>query len=460
MTPNQLQPLADDSVGQGRSGGTLSRAWRIARRSMPLILAAAIAGLVAGAAVGAIRQRTYTAEAILAVSPISQTDTQYRGLSVLQDTGQATGDVETLARLVTTPPVAVEAKRLASERGDPNALLGRVTATPIGGSSLVSVRARGASADAAAKLANGFSQGIEVVLDQRLAAEAATMSQRLNAQLAGVNLSQASRTLINARLGELAAASAAGDPTVSIQTAATPPASASSAGPFRLGVIGALAGVVIGFLVALALDAGGRRIRSADQVEDRLGLRVLGSLPAGRGHDDIGETDALRLGLRLLDRARAQDRSAVGVAGLRASDGASGIARRLASSLTAAGHDIALVSRGRPMREGAPEDGRPDDVGRGTFAVVDLPSLEGGGSALRAARRVGAVAIVARRVSASLQDLRNAVELLSSSGIEVLGLVLVEGRVPQTAALEPRHDPSPARSQPDQVPASGNVAVD
>src|SRR5947207_511174 len=158
MTSNQLQPLADDSVGQGRSDGTLSSAWRIARRSMPVILAAVIAGLVAGAAVGMVRQRTYTAEAILAVSPVSQTDTQYRGLSVLRDTGQATGDVETLARLVTTPPVAAEAKRLASEPGDPNALLGRVTATPIGGSTLVSVRARGGSRDEAAKLANGFAQ--------------------------------------------------------------------------------------------------------------------------------------------------------------------------------------------------------------------------------------------------------------------------------------------------------------
>src|SRR5262249_61726796 len=117
----------------------------------------------------------------------------------------------------------------------------------------------------------GFAQALQNGLAGRLAAQAAAISQRLKAQLPTGQLSPASRTLVNNRLGELAAVSAAGDPTVSVETQATPPSSASSAGPFRLGLIGALAGLVVGFLVALALDAGGRRLRSADQGEDRPG---------------------------------------------------------------------------------------------------------------------------------------------------------------------------------------------
>src|SRR5262245_26224058 len=459
MTPNQLEPPADGAVGQGRSDGTLARAWRIARRSLPIIIAATIAGLVAGAAIGVARHRTYTAEAILSVTPVAQQDTQYRGLSVLQDTGQTNGDVETLSRLVTTTPVAVEAKRLTARPDDPNALLGHVSATPIGGSVLVSVRADERSPAAATTLANGFAQAIQNVLDGRIAAQAAAISQRLKAQLDAGQLSPASRALVNNRLGELAAVSAAGDPTVSVETQATPPSGGSSAGPFRLGLIGALAGAVVGFLLALALDAGGRRIRSADQVEDRLGLPVLASLRGGRGQDDVRESDALRLGIRLLHRAQGLDRAAVGVAGLRATDGASGIARRLASSLKAAGHDVALVERERARADGATGDGQPQVRG-GTLAIVDLPSLEGGGMALRAARRAGAAALVARRGSTSLHDLRSAVELLRSSGVDVLGLVLVEGRGSPVLVSETRREAAAAPATSDAVPTRGNVALD
>src|SRR5262249_10185238 len=161
MTRNQLEPLADGAVAQGRSDGTLARAWRIARRSLPIIVAATIAGLVAGAAIGVARPRTYTAEALPSVTPAAHQDPPCRGPSGPQDTGQTNGDVETLSRLVTTTPVAVEAKRLTARPDDPNALLGRVSATPIGGSSLVSVRARGSSPAAATTLANGFAQAIQ-----------------------------------------------------------------------------------------------------------------------------------------------------------------------------------------------------------------------------------------------------------------------------------------------------------
>src|SRR5262249_59093561 len=99
--------------------------------------------------------------------------------------------------------------------------------------SLVSVRARGSSPATATTLANGFAQAIQNVLDGRIAAQAAAISQRLKAQLTTGQLSPASRTLVNNRPRDLAAVSAAADPTVSVETQATPPSSASSAGPFR-----------------------------------------------------------------------------------------------------------------------------------------------------------------------------------------------------------------------------------
>lgn len=276
-------------VREPDSRGGLRRYLAIARDHWRLI--AVIAGLVVVAAVAAVSlsSKTYEAEALLSVSPIATDDPRYEGLNVIRATGVPTRDVETLARLVQTAPVAEQAAQQEGVSGSPSALLGRVSASPIGGSFLVSVTAEAPDAAGAAALANAFAEGTIAVRGAQFRAQVEKVINGLERQLGATGAALPARTqrAFRDRLAQLETIRRADDPSVLLETRATPPTGPSSPGLALVLPIALVVGLLLGFGGAVAVDAASTRLRTESQLLERFDLPVLARIPRAsrRGAD-------------------------------------------------------------------------------------------------------------------------------------------------------------------------------
>ena len=164
--------------------GGLARYLAVARDHWRLMLV--LTACVVGAAILAVQltSKTYEAEALLTVSPVPSQDTRFDGISVIRETSVPGRDVETLARYVRTIPVAQRAAETEGIGGDPQQLLTTVTATPIGGSYLVSVTASADDAERAAAVANAFASGTVEVRSAQFREQVNAAIDRINTQLA------------------------------------------------------------------------------------------------------------------------------------------------------------------------------------------------------------------------------------------------------------------------------------
>lgn len=285
MSPEGAAPQAYDRgwVREPDNRGGLRRYVNIARdhwRLMVVLLACVVGAAIIAVSVSS---KTYQAEAILNVSPVSGNDTRFDGINVIRDSSVPTRDVETLARLVTTIPVAQQAAKEPGVSGSPQGLLGRVSATPIGGSFLVSVQAKGSSADQAAATANAFANGTVAVRSAQFRQQVDTLIRRLNDQIStSAGLPPATRTILDDRLAQLEALRNSNDPTVQLETPATPPASPTSPGLSLVLPIALVVGLLIAFGGAVAVDAAGSRLRTESQLGERFNLPVLARIPRPR----------------------------------------------------------------------------------------------------------------------------------------------------------------------------------
>jgi capsular polysaccharide biosynthesis protein len=410
-------PVNDTSTPAHRpAGGSLGLVMRVAKRWRRLVAATTMVGLLVGLVVGIAREKTYTAEAIVSVAPVSPDEEQYRGLNILRDTGNATRDVETVARLVATRSVAAAAARRVPDEGTPDELLGRVSVRPIGGSALVSIQAQGSNAEAAA-VANAFAAGVTSVLDERLSRQAAGIAERLRSRVRSGQITGDAVAIVQSRLGQLDAARAAGDPTVSADTLAPPPRSPSSAGPALLALIGAVVGALAGLIAAFAQDFGGRKLLSDGQVEDRFGVPVV------RARDLTAERD----GLAALQAAEpfVTTGAPLGVLAVHSRDRSASFVRRLARYLETDGAVRSFDRNGKPFQRR--DDG---ELRAARQPVIALPALDKGSPSLAAAQAIGRVALVARLGGTPAADLGQALRLLGGAGVDVVAVVLNEPQAP------------------------------
>src|SRR5690606_25252878 len=132
-------------------------------------------------------------------------DPRFEGINVIRVTSVPGRDVETLARLVKTIPVARAAAATDGVGGDPQALLARITVAPVGGSFLVSVTAAAPTGEEAAALANAFAQGTIAVRSAAFREQVESRIDSVNAQLASDVLGAGTRAQLNARLDQLQA---------------------------------------------------------------------------------------------------------------------------------------------------------------------------------------------------------------------------------------------------------------
>ncbi|MBX7546745.1 hypothetical protein ABZX95_08080 [Streptomyces sp. NPDC004232] len=275
------------------------------------------------------------------------------------------------------------------------------------------------------------------------------------------------------------------------------PALPSGPGPGTLAVLGLAGGAVLGILLAWLCSALDSRVRSAREVQAALGAPVLGSLPAGPRADDalltVGRTDGARAQAY---RSLAFRTGLSGGAGCllvvtpRADDSAGAVAANLAAAFAECGREVVLVDADPdahglaarlplvPAEErtepdpSLPEGGDLVDAGSaGRFAlcrggrtgrspltdvsqamdqaasgtcppttvVAGRPLLEHPDALVAAQHYAGVVVVTGR--DTRRDDLRQTGELISCSGVRLLGAVIDAGRVRGGAAVLRRVKP-------------------
>lgn len=316
-----------------------------------LVLVASLAG--AGFYL-ATAENVYQAEADLLVTPVPR-ETSTLGLPLIRESSDPTRDVATVARLVTSFPVALRARNKLRLQAGPQTLLRSVKATPVADTSLVEVSAKATDPRAAQNLANAFAQSLVDERTERLHAQLDGLIARLTGEIRALPRdSPTSRDELRAKLNTLTSLRAGGDPTLLVETPASRPRVPVS--PRRtLTVVAALvAGTVLGICAILTLQLLDPRLRREQQLRERYRLPIVARIPAmpRRGSNPLLPTDMPRATLDAYGglsaaltagRGGASGHRTVLVTGASPSEGKTTTAINLAFSLAKAGNSVVLI---------------------------------------------------------------------------------------------------------------------
>lgn len=283
--------MSSSRLGQGRDGPganaggqSLIRYYRILRERVWLIVGCTLLVLVAAVAYVATAPRKYQATAEMLVQATPPNDGVLSTLPVLHQTGDPTEDVLTGASLVTTPRVAATVASALHLRTPPAALLGDVSASPVGQAGLVAVQATASSPAQAQQLANAFVTGT-------VAASTATMHDAINAELPTLT-SQLAAVPAGQRYGpgslgqqvdELQQLLTQSVPTLSPAASAVLPSSPSSPKTKLTILAGLLGGLLLGIGAAFTFHMIDPRMRREEQLRELFGVPVLARIPREAG---------------------------------------------------------------------------------------------------------------------------------------------------------------------------------
>ena len=210
----------------------LREAIKIARRNKTIIGIAIAVGLIGGAAYGSINPPVLTAQSLVLIQMTNPTDEV------------STNPLGTQVIVATSTPVLAGAQQALGRSESLTQLKNQVTAdSPT--DSVLEINAQGSSAVRAEQVANAVA----------------------NSYVSFVGSSESPVGKVAARLLQPASTATGASPIMHRLTS---------------GLIGLLAGGIIGFVVALARSRRDRRLRLRDDIANALGVPVLASVPASR----------------------------------------------------------------------------------------------------------------------------------------------------------------------------------
>jgi Mrp family chromosome partitioning ATPase/capsular polysaccharide biosynthesis protein len=343
-----------------------SRLWQVA-----IIVVAAVG---AAALVVALTDKVYEAEAQLLVTPIPDADQELFGLGLVSQSGDPTRDVETMATLITTTPVA---NRVRSELGierSSRSLLKDVRAEPVAQSSLVTITAKGTDPRLAADLADAFAQSAIAVRTERMRALLDVVIPRLRAQLGKLPpVEERSREDLSERIRSLETLRASQDPTLHIEAPATPSTSPVAPRPVLSISAALVAGLVLAFGAVLGAHFLDPRIAREEDLR-QYRIPVVGRIPRERrrlGQDgplrpgELSEAaaDAFHRLASSLATQSAKGQRSIFVTGASPNTGKSTVALNLGLALGARGDHVLLVDADSRRPTLAPTLGLTPDHG-------------------------------------------------------------------------------------------------
>lgn len=431
-------------------GGALARA---VRHHLPVVILAVIAGSLAGWLYGGATPASYTSTTRVLVNPTAGNPFTPTPASVRQDQetslateaqvarsaevlsavlvpGQAT---EGLARRVrVNVPANTQILEISFTAGDP--VLAQQVVDAVATAYLANRERRfGDVTDE--RIAKLEDQTLRAVSDLRQATAAAQLGSPAK-RMFNSQLSDALRNeLVNLRAQRTALENLEA-PAGTVISPATSGARTGTITPLLMLVAGALAGLVLGCLVALLLERWTGKVRSAAEVV-ATGLPVLALVPqpnrggrrfSSRGGEDF-ETAVRRLRAEVLDQHPRPGMVAVAPLGVGRSDHS--VSEALAESFARAGHQVVLVRTDGEPAAGSlavEHDGLAEVLLHERLSVQDLlqPSVEPLLSLLPAGRVTDQT-----RDLLSAERLRTALDPLVNAGYLVViqspGFETVEG---------------------------------
>jgi Mrp family chromosome partitioning ATPase/capsular polysaccharide biosynthesis protein len=387
-----ISPRVSPTAARPATAGYL----RVLREQWLIIVISVIVCVVGGQIGRSLAASTYTAESDLLISPVDPSDDTFVGISVFRNiSADPTANSFTLARYLNTTATANLVKRKLNLSDSPQALLDRLSLVPVSQTNILAVRANASSPQRAQLLANAFADVAVQRRTQQVQADAATVIKRLQKQVAGAgNTSSPQLTLVQQRLAALRSLAGLPDPTLTILNRADTPGVASKPSAKLIYLASAIAGLLLGFAIALLADSFGGKIRREDDLLLRDRLPVLARVPklsqttvteylGGRANLPAGAWEAYRtLRANILRSSQVDHPPVILVTSAGAGDGKTLTALNLAVTLATQDMRVVLVDGDfrRPMvgsifGVAAPRDGFAKAFIRGNVrsAMVDAP---------------------------------------------------------------------------------------
>ncbi len=254
---------------------------RVLRERWLIVALTVVACVAAGVLSERSMAKKYSAQSDLLISPVDNSDPTFVGINVFRNiSSDPTSNVLTLARYLNTPATAELVRSNLHLRQSAGALLGMISVTPLSQTDIVSVRASASSPALAARLANGFADATITRRSQQIQTDVQQVVKRLQAQVnSSGSPTSTANTLVQQRLAGLRSLIGLPDPSVSVLNRAGPP-SAPDAKSTKLVVLAtALAGLLLGFGIALLADSLGGKIRSEEDLLSRTRIPILARVP-------------------------------------------------------------------------------------------------------------------------------------------------------------------------------------
>jgi capsular exopolysaccharide synthesis family protein len=340
--------------GTQRQFGTGSTGIRKVAAHLPGIALCALVGVLAGLLVAAFAADRFTAQTTLllrtpaidngivaSAAPPSQEERPYR----------------THVELLESSAVQERAReRLqAAAISDPTRAVEAVDIDVASDSNLAIVSAESASAGRSAAIADQYARAY---LDVRRASlrsrlgDLATALERRAELLAARGGAGAGADAVERRASQLRLLASVEPADAQILRLAPRPRQADTGPYLRYGLVGLIAGLLIGIAVAVLRARRTRRLRDADELEELLGVPLLAAVPRSRALDGrtlpsdlpMIEAETFRmLRANLLHMDRRQPLRSVLVTSAHAGEGKSLVAFNLAAALAATGNRVLLV---------------------------------------------------------------------------------------------------------------------
>ena len=314
------------------------------RRRWWVPLLCALATVAAAYAYLETRPRDYEADAEILITPLGIDDRAFLGVQVLRAGGDPGRTVQTAAALVDSEAAA---ERTAEQLGPPwttERVRDRTDVDARGGSTLLVVTGRAEKAAEAAELATTFARSALEERRARLAEQLRGAIDEVEAQISG--LSRRERTTgyadqLQLRRDTLRLAERTGDPTLSLVEEAPVPTGRPGQPLWLLLGAALLAGLALGLVAAVVLDALDRRIRDEDELESLDPIPVLARVPLRRGRrrapDDVHRALITEIGSAGVPSAT------VLVTGASGGEGATATSVALATALAESGKTVILA---------------------------------------------------------------------------------------------------------------------
>lgn len=246
---------------------------RILRRRRWIVLQLIVVGAVAGILLAAASPREHAATATVLIG------TKSAGGSALGPAGQLTAAVA--ARLLRTRGIAERVRWELEDDRSVDELLAAVSAQPDDSDAFLNITARdGASAAAAARLANAFAEEFIAARAETVRARAQEASTALRRRLATLPPGSRERSSLASELAQLRTTAALGGFDVELVDPAVPEATETTgARAVRWGAGGAALGLLLGLVLAFSAEALDPRVRRLEELRRLADAPQLVGLP-------------------------------------------------------------------------------------------------------------------------------------------------------------------------------------